>query len=90
MSIAVRDVMKSDADVYSAAFGSKDANTATKLAYKLKLTRVFNRHRLVEVKKSTVDMSERMNLRTVCEVDLETYRCDSCTVSALTLKCFDT
>jgi hypothetical protein len=90
VSIAVRDVMKSHADVYSAALGSKYANTAACLADKLELTRVFDRHGLVEVEKSSVDVCKRMDLRTVRKIQLQAYRCDSCTVSGLALKCVDT
>src|SRR5262249_44516235 len=89
VSIAVRDVMKSHTDTDRAFVGRKDSHATTGLADKLKLTGVFNRHRLVEIKKPTVDMRKRMDLRTVCEVELQTNRRDARTVSCLSLKSFD-
>ena len=87
MSITVRYVMKLDADVYSPAFGSKDTNTATCLANELKLARVFNRHRFIEVEKPAVDMRERVDLRAVRKIELQAYRRDAGAVSSLALKC---
>jgi hypothetical protein len=48
-SIAIRDVVKPDTDVYRAALGSKYSYPTTGLSDKCELTRVFNRNRLVEV-----------------------------------------
>src|ERR671927_1425119 len=78
--------MKPDAEAYRAPFGSEDAQAATSFTNPRESTRVFNRHRLVEIKKTAVDVRKRMHFRSICEIELQAERCESRAVSGFAPK----
>src|SRR5262245_8646875 len=78
--------MKPDTNTDCALVGSNHADAAPRIPDKLKLTGVCDRHRLIEIKKATVYVCKRMDLRTVCEIELKTNGCDSRAVRRLSLK----
>src|SRR5262249_58214140 len=86
LSIAVGAVMKPDADAHRTSFRSEDAKTTASLTDPREPARVFNRHRLIEIQQTAVDVREWMHLRTVCEIELQAERCDSRAIRSLATK----
>src|SRR6185369_2756953 len=82
--------MKPDTDIYRTALGSKDTHAAACFADESKVSGVFDRHFFVEIEQAAVDVNERMDLRSVCEIELQADRRDSGAVSSLAMKCIDT
>ena len=86
LSIAVRDVMKPDADIYRTPFGSEDAQAAACFTNPCESTRVFNRHRLVEIQETAVDVRVWMHFRSIREIELQAERCESRAVRSFATK----
>ena len=66
--------MKPDTDIYRTALRSKNAHAAARFTDKSKVSGIFDRHFFIEVKKTAVDVNERMDFRAVCEIELQTDR----------------
>src|SRR5689334_23281460 len=78
--------MKPDTETYSSSLRRKDTHTTTRFTNPRKPAGIFDRHRLVEVKETAVDVRKRMHFAAVCEIELQTKRRESRTVGSFAMK----
>src|ERR1043165_651171 len=78
--------MKPDTETYCASLRRKDTHTTTSFTNPGKPPGVLNRHRLIKVKKTAVDVSKRMHFAAVCKIQLQTCRRESSAVRGFALK----
>src|ERR1051325_4502097 len=78
--------MKPDTETYSASLRRKDTHTTTSFTNPCKSAGIFDRHRLVEIKETAVDVRKRMHFAAVCEIELQTKRRESRTICSFAMK----
>src|SRR6185312_11530717 len=86
LSVAIRNVMKPDTNAHRTPFRSKDTHTSSGFTNPSKAACILNRHRLVEVQETAVDVCKGMHFAAVCEIELQTKRSESRTVCSFATK----